>query len=150
MASVRIYVIHGPNLNILGVREPDIYGQTSYDDLNRRIKERAKQLDIETRIYQSNCEGEIIDAIQEAMKWAEALVINPGAYTHYSYAITDALATIRLPVVEVHMTNIHAREEWRRKSVVSPVTTGQIIGFGPSSYLLALEAAKNLVEESHR
>src|SRR5437588_9139203 len=147
---VKICVLHGPNLDLLGIREPDVYGQDSYDEMNRKIKDRAKALDIETRIFQSNSEGQIIDAIHDALKWADAIIINPGAYTHYSYAIRDAIAAVRLPTIEVHLTNIHAREEWRRHSVISPVTSGQIIGFGTNGYLLALEAAKSLLEESHR
>lgn len=145
-----ICVLHGPNLNLLGVREPDVYGQATFDEMNRRIKERAKALDMEARIFQSNSEGEIIDLIQEAMKWADAIVINPGAYTHYAYAIRDALVASRLPIVEVHLTNVHAREEWRRHSVIAPIATGQIIGFGMNGYLLALSAIKTLLEESHR
>lgn len=145
-----ICVLHGPNINMLGVREPDVYGRDTFDDMNRRIKERARALEIEARIFQFNREGEIIDAIHEALNWAEAIVINPGAYTHYSYAIRDAIAAVRLPTIEVHLTNVHAREEWRRHSVIAPVTSGQIIGFGTNGYLLALEAAKTLLEESRR
>lgn len=145
-----ICVLHGPNINMLGVREPDIYGRDTFDEMNRKIKDRAKALDVEARIFQFNDEGEIVDAIQDALNWAEAIVINPGAYTHYSYAIRDAIAAVRLPTIEVHLTNVHAREEWRRHSVISPVTSGQIIGFGTNGYLLALEAAKTLLEESRR
>ncbi len=148
--TTRICVLHGPNLNLLGIREPDVYGQDTFEEMNRKIKERAKQLDIEARIFQFNGEGEIIDAIHEALQWADAIVINPGAYTHYSYAIRDAIAAVRLPTVEVHISNVHQREEWRRHSVISPVTFGQIIGFGTNGYLLALEAAKTLLEESRR
>ena len=147
---VKICVLHGPNLDLLGIREPDVYGQDSFDEMNRKIKDRAKALDIETRIFQSNSEGQIIDAIHDALKWADAIIINPGAYTHYSYAIRDAIAAVRLPTIEVHLTNIHAREEWRRHSVVAPAASGQIIGFGTNGYLLALSAAKTLLEESHR
>lgn len=147
---MKICMLHGPNLNLLGIREPDVYGQDSFDDINHKIKDKARSMGIEVRIFQSNAEGELIDAIHDAMKWADAIVLNPGAYTHYSYAIRDALSAVRIPTIEVHLTNIHSREEWRSKSVVSPVTNGQIIGFGTNSYLLALEAAKTLVEESHR
>lgn len=147
---IKISVLHGPNLNLLGIREPEVYGQDSFDDMNRRIKERAKTLDIETRIFQSNSEGQIVDAIHDALKWADAIIINAGAYTHYSYAIRDAIAAVRMPTIEVHLTNLHAREEWRRNSVIAPVTSGQIIGFGTNGYLLALDAAKTLLEESHR
>jgi 3-dehydroquinate dehydratase-2 len=148
---VKICLIHGPNLNLLGIRDPEVYGQDTFDDVNRKIKDRARTLEVETRIYQFNSEGEIVDCIHEAMKWqAEAIIINPGAFTHYSYAIREAIASVRLPAIEVHITNIHAREEWRRRSVIAPVCSGQILGFGTNSYLLALQAAKTLVEESHR
>lgn len=147
---IRICLIHGPNLNLLGIREPDIYGHDNFDDMNRKIKDKGRQLEIEVRIFQSNSEGQIIDAIHESLKWADAIVINPGAYTHYSYAIRDAISAVRLPCIEVHLTNVHGREEWRRQSVISPVTTGQIVGFGTNSYVLAIQAAKVLVEESRR
>lgn len=149
-AQLKICVLHGPNINLLGIREPDIYGRDTFEAMNKKIKDRAKALDLEARIFQFNREGEIIDAIHDALNWADAIVINPGAYTHYSYAIRDAIAAVRLPTIEVHLTNVHAREEWRRESVVSPVTSGQILGFGTNSYLLALQAAKTLLEESHR
>ncbi len=147
---IKICVLHGPNINLLGVREPDVYGQDTFDEMNRRIKERAKAIDVEARIFQSNNEGEIIDIIHEAIKWADAIVINPGAYTHYSYAIRDALAAVRIPTVEVHISNVDAREEWRRHSVISPIVSGKIVGFGTNSYLLALDAAKNILEASRR
>lgn len=147
---VKISLINGPNLNLLGSREPEVYGMDSYDDTNRKIKQHAQQLELEVRILQSNHEGEIIDAIHEARTWADAIVINPGALTHYSYAIRDAITAVRLPTIEVHLSNVHAREEFRRHSVISPVVAGQIVGLGTYSYLLALEAAKNIVEQSHR
>ncbi|BDI30176.1 3-dehydroquinate dehydratase [Capsulimonas corticalis] len=147
---IKIAVIHGPNLNMLGIRDPDIYGKDNFDSVNQKIEAHAKSLGLEITIQQSNSEGAIIDFVQEAMSWADAIVINPGAYTHYSYAIRDAIGDSRLPTIEVHLTNVHAREEFRRNSVISPVSTGQIVGFGTNSYLLALTAAKRLVEESHR
>lgn len=147
---IKISLIHGPNLNMLGVRDPDIYGKDKFETVNRKIEEHAKALGVEIRIQHSNSEGEIINFLQDAMSWANAVVINPGAYTHYAYAIRDAIADSRLPTIEVHLTNVHAREEFRRHSVISPVATGQIVGFGTQSYLLALQAAKTLVEESHR
>lgn len=147
---IRLLVLHGPNLNLLGVREPEVYGKVSFDDLNRSIKQKAAEVGIEVRILQSNSEGELIDAIHDALSWADGIIINPGALTHYSYAIRDALVAVRLPCIEVHISNIHSREEWRRRSVISPVVTGQIVGFGSSGYLLALEAMRDLVEESHR
>jgi 3-dehydroquinate dehydratase-2 len=147
---IRVFVIHGPNLNMLGVRDPDVYGKDTFEEVNRKIQAHGQHLGLELNIQQSNSEGAIIDFVQEAMSWANVIVINPGAYTHYSYAIRDALADTRLPVIEVHLTNVHAREDFRRHSVVSPIATGQIVGFGTHSYLMALDAAKTLVEESHR
>ncbi|MDR3710543.1 MAG: type II 3-dehydroquinate dehydratase [Capsulimonadaceae bacterium] len=147
---IKICLIHGPNLNMLGVRDPDIYGKEDFDTLNKRLRDYATKNGLEVRITQSNSEGTIIDMIQDSRIWAEAIVINAGAYTHTSYAIRDALADSRLPVIEVHLTNIHAREEFRHTSVIAQVTTGQIAGFGTHSYILALEAAKNLVDESRR
>ena len=143
--TLKISVIHGPNLNLLGLREPDIYGTDTFDDTNRKIREHAKEIGVEVRIVQSNHEGEIIDAVQDAVNWADAIVINPGAYTHYSYAIADAIRAVRLPTVEVHISNIHAREEYRRESVIAPAAAGQIAGFGTASYLLALDAARYTV-----
>ena len=143
--TLKISVIHGPNLNLLGLREPDIYGTDSFDDTNRKIREHAREIGVEVRIVQSNHEGEIIDAIQDAVGWADAVVINPGAYTHYSYAIADAIRATRMPCVEVHISNVHAREDFRRQSVIAPAATGQIAGFGTASYLLALDAARYLV-----
>ena len=147
---MQVSLIHGPNLNLLGVRETEIYGRDSYDDINRKIKHRANELGVDIRIFQSNHEGEIIDAIHDARNWADAIIINPGAYTHYSYAIRDALTAARLPAIEAHMSNIHAREEFRHHSVTAAVCVGQIVGLGTWSYLLALEAVKQLVEQSHR
>jgi 3-dehydroquinate dehydratase-2 len=147
---LKVCVLHGPNINLLGTREPDVYGQDTFDEMNKKIKERAKTIDVEARIFQSNSEGEMIDIIHDALKWADAIIINPGAYTHYSYAIRDALAAVRLPTVEVHLTNVNAREEFRRHSVISPVASGQIVGFGTNGYLLALDAVKRMLEESRR
>lgn len=146
----RVAVIHGPNLNMLGIRETEVYGHLSLDQINQRILERAKSLGLEVRITQSNHEGEIIEAIHEALQWADAMIINPGAYTHYSIAIRDAITAVRLPTVEVHLSNIHAREEFRRQSVTAPVVHGIISGFGVMSYLMALDAVKFIVEESRR
>lgn len=147
---IRISLIHGPNLNLLGIRDPDTYGKDTFESVNRKIEAHAKYLGVEVQIHQSNSEGALVDFVQDAMGWANAIVINPGAYTHYSYAIRDAIADSRLPTVEVHLSNVQAREEFRRHSVISPVSTGQIVGFGPYGYLMALSAAKNLIEESHR
>jgi len=143
-------VIHGPNLNMLGIRETEVYGHLNLEQINQRILERAKTLGLEVRITQSNHEGEIIEAIHESLQWADALIINPGAYTHYSIAIRDAITAVRLPTVEVHLSNIHAREEFRRQSVTASVVHGIISGFGVMSYLMALDAVKFILEESRR
>jgi len=148
--TIKIAVLHGPNLNLLGLREPDIYGTDTFDDTNRKIVEHAKRINVEVRITQSNHEGALIDAIHDAVNWADAIVINPGAYTHYSYAIADAIRGVRLPAVEVHISNIHAREEFRRHSVIAPAAVGQIAGFGTASYLLALDAARSVVQQGRR
>lgn len=145
--SIRILLLNGPNLNLLGQREPDIYGTMTFDELGKRVRDYAKEIGIELKTLQSNHEGALIDAIHEAADWADAIVINPGAYTHYSYAIADALKAVRLPAIEVHLSNVQARDEFRRTSVVAPATVGQIVGFGAMSYLLALQAAKRIVQQ---
>jgi 3-dehydroquinate dehydratase II len=148
--AIKIAVIHGPNLNLLGLREPDIYGADTFEDVNRKIQEHARHIGIEVQISQSNHEGTIVDTIQDAVNWADAIVINPGAYTHYSIAIADAIRGVRLPAVEVHISNIHAREAFRQHSVVAGACVGQIAGFGTTSYLLGLEAALAVVLEGRR
>ncbi len=137
-------MIHGPNLNLLGRREPEVYGTATLEEVDRRLAERAAALGVEVETVQSNHEGEIVDAIQAAAGRFDAIVINPGAFTHYSIAIRDALAAVGLPAVEVHLSNIAAREPFRRRSVIAPVCRGTVAGFGPLSYLLGLEAAAAL------
>ena len=136
----KILVIHGPNLNLVGEREPGVYGSESYDTLNSNIIDRAKSLGIECEIFQSNHEGAIIDKLHAARKTFDGVAINAGAYTHYSYAIRDAISAIKIPCVEVHISNVHQREEFRRHSVISPACKGVICGFGRDSYRLAIEA----------
>lgn len=137
---MRVLVIHGPNLNLLGEREPDIYGSQTLADIDALIVRAARSLNMEVRTVQHNGEGAIIDSIQEARSSYDAVVVNPGAYTHYSYAIADAIAAIDIPVIEVHISNVHARETFRRTSVIAPACAGTIAGFGPDSYVLALHA----------
>ncbi|HAM38809.1 MAG TPA: type II 3-dehydroquinate dehydratase, partial [Elusimicrobia bacterium] len=137
----KILIIHGPNLNLLGKREPKIYGKFSLEDINNRIKKLAKEKKVSVDFFQSNHEGEIVDVIGKAPKKYDVIVINPAAYTHTSVAIRDAVAAIDIPVVEVHISNIYHREEFRQKSLIADVATGQISGFGVNSYLLGLLAA---------
>jgi len=144
-SSMKILVIHGPNLNMLGKREPEVYGILTLDDINRKIRAKASDLDIALSIVQSNSEAEIIDAIHAGDY--DVLVINPAAYTHTSIAIRDAISAVGKPSIEVHLSNIHRREEFRRKSYVAEVSLGQIGGFGADSYILALIAAKNITSQ---
>lgn len=138
---IKIRVINGPNLNLLGTREPEIYGSLSLQDIQRRLEKEAEDYGISLDFYQSNHEGEIIDKIHDALSaGCNGIIINPGAYTHYSYAIRDAVSAVKLPVIEVHLSNIHAREEFRSKSVIAPVCIGQICGLGADGYSLALTA----------
>jgi 3-dehydroquinate dehydratase-2 len=142
---MKILIIHGPNLNLLGTRESDIYGTKTLDEINASLKGLAAELGAEVVIEQSNHEGEIVDLIQKAGSYS-ALVINPAAYTHTSIAIRDAIAAVEIPAVEVHLSNIHKREEFRQKSLIAPIATGQISGFGPEAYLLGLRAAVSIAQ----
>ena len=144
---IKVLVIHGPNLNLLGTREPDVYGSVTFYELNELIVQEGKRIGCEVRIEQSNPEGVLIDQIHDARDWADAIVINAGAYTHTSIAIADALRAVRLPTIEVHLSNVHSREAYRHVSYLASAVTGQISGFGPHSYLLAISAAKRLVDE---
>lgn len=145
MTEKKILVIHGPNLNLLGEREPGIYGEDTFDTINQEIVDKGSDLGMECEIFQSNHEGDIIDAIHDARMIYDAIIINAGAYTHYSYAIRDAISAIKIPVVEVHLSNIHARDAFREKSVIAPVCVGQICGFGKASYFTALYALSEVL-----
>ncbi len=138
---MKILVMNGPNINFLGIREKGIYGEENYDSLCERIRRKAEEMEVEVAIFQSNSEGALIDRIQEAYgDGTDAIIINPGAYTHYSYALRDALASVQIPKIEVHISNVHQREEFRHTSVTAPVCNGQIVGLGFTGYELAMEA----------
>ena len=144
----KILVIHGPNLNLLGQREQDIYGQTSLDEINGALKKLAKEHGVTVEVLQSNHEGEIVDVIGKAKSSrTSAILINPAAYTHTSVAIRDAIAAVDIPAVEVHLSNIYSREDFRHNSLIAPVCRGQISGFGVNSYMLGLRAAIDLINQ---
>ena len=145
---MKILIINGPNLDMLGKREPGIYGTRSLDDINSDIKAFGVSRGIECDFYQSNCEGELIDKIHSVLEDYDGCVINAGAYTHYSYAIRDAISAVSKPFIEVHMSNVHARDEFRHKSVISAVCAGVIAGFGEDSYTLALSALESIVKKN--
>lgn len=140
---MKVLVIHGPNMNVLDKRDKSIYGNYTIDIVNDQLRKKAKELDISIEVFQSNSEGEIIDKLQMAIDSdIDGVIINPGGYTHYSVSIRDAIELLDIPVIEVHLSNIYSREDFRRKSVIAPVCNGQITGLGIYSYLLALEAIK--------
>jgi len=143
---LKVLVIHGPNLNLLGEREPSVYGTMTLAEIDRRLHARARAEGASVETFQSNHEGAIVDRLHAARGRFDAVVINAGALTHYSFSVRDAIAALSLPVIEVHLSNIHAREGFRRTSVVAPVVDGQIVGLGVHSYLLGLRAALALVE----
>jgi len=143
----KILVIHGPNLNLLGKRETDIYGEVTLEEINKKLIELAGELGVLVDVYQSNSEGELVTEIQNSMGNYDALVINPGAYTHTSIAIRDAVAGVGISTVEVHLSNIYQREDFRKKSMLADVVIGQITGFGIDSYMLGLRAAANIIRE---
>lgn len=145
---MKFLIINGPNINLLGTREPEIYGSMTLDDINKDIANYAKELGVETETFQSNIEGEIVDKIQQAKGVFDGIVINPAAYTHTSVAIRDAISAVGIKAVEVHISNIHAREEFRKNSFIAPVCVGQIAGFGAGSYKLALKALDDIAKIS--
>lgn len=142
---MKVLVLNGPNLNLLGLREPGVYGRTTLAQIETLVKDHARVLQVEVDFRQTNHEGELIDWIHQCRETHAALVLNAGAYTHTSVALRDAIAGSGLPTIEVHLSNIHAREEFRHRSLIAPVCRGQIAGFGPHSYILGLEAAVNII-----
>ncbi len=143
----KVMVLHGPNLNLLGSREPDVYGRVTLDQIDTCLRERGEALGVAVESFQSNHEGALADKIQEARGRADGILINPAALTHYSYTLRDALAAVNLPVIEVHLSNIYARESFRSRSVISAVAVGVISGLGSDSYLWGLEALVKIIEE---
>ena len=142
----KVLLIHAPNLNPTGLREPGIYGTDTLASINAEVVDKCAKLNMDCSVFQSNSEGALIDRIHAAREDCDAIIFNAGAYTHYSYALRDAIAAVRLPCIEVHMSNVHAREEFRHHSVLAPVCAGVIAGFGKHSYLLAVDAVKAILE----
>lgn len=144
--AMKILILHGPNLNLLGTREPQVYGSTTLDDIDKKMIGLGKELGVEIKCLQSNHEGALIDALQDARTWAGGVVFNPGAYTHTSIALRDAISAIEIPVIEVHVSNVYAREKFRRKSLISGVCKGKISGFGWRSYELGLRGLIDIIK----
>ena len=147
---MKILVIHGPNLNLLGRREPGVYGVQTLPQINEELRELAETMDVELKIAQFNSEGDIVSFIGDNADWTDGIVINPGAYTHTSVAIRDAITAVELPAVEVHLSNVFAREEFRHFSYISPVAVGVVCGFGAGSYILALEGIVRMINSSEK
>lgn len=145
---MKLLILHGPNLNLLGTREPEVYGSMTLDDINSKLIELGRELGAEVTCLQSNHEGALIDALHEARTWADGVVFNPGGYTHTSVALRDAVSAIQIPVVEVHLSNVYAREEFRHTSMLSAVCKGKVTGFGWRSYALGLRALVDLLREA--
>jgi len=144
---MKILILHGPNLNLLGTREPEIYGSLTLTDINARLLELATECQVELSCKQSNHEGDLVDALHDARSWADGVVFNPGAYTHTSIALRDAISAIEIPVVEVHLSNVYAREEFRHVSMISAVCKGKVVGFGWRSYMLGLRALLEMLSD---
>jgi 3-dehydroquinate dehydratase II len=144
---MKILILHGPNLNLLGTREPEIYGSMTLSDINAKLIEFGKEFAAELKCFQSNHEGGLIDTLHEAKTWADGVVLNPGGYTHTSVALRDAITAIGIPVIEVHLSNVYAREEFRHNSMISGVCKGKVIGFGWRSYTLGLRALVEILQD---
>jgi len=142
----KVLILHGPNMNLLGSREPDVYGRTTLEEINQRLNQIGRELSFEVRAEQSNHEGELIEHLHSARIWAKGVIFNPAGYTHSSVALRDAIVGIKLPVIEVHLSNIYAREDFRQRSLIAPVSAGSISGFGWYSYVLGLYALKNILQ----
>ena len=148
--QIAVLVVHGPNLNLLGEREPDVYGHTRLADIDKELKRLGRELEMDVDTFQSNSEGAIVERIQTARGGTDVLLLNPGAYTHTSVAIRDAILAVNIPVIEVHLSNVYRREPFRHHSTIADIAHGRIMGFGAESYNLALRAARTIAEESRR
>ena len=143
---MKILILHGPNLNLLGTREPEVYGLTTLDDINKQLFDLGFELGVEIRCNQSNVEGALIDALQDSRTWADGVVFNPGGYTHTSVALRDTISAIKIPVIETHLSNVYAREEFRHVSMISAVCKGKVVGFGWRSYELGLRGLIDIIK----